>query len=275
MSVRIPLFSCSVQRVAVSNKPKVVHQCNNMKVRQEVLKHGCAAGTRKETDWCISNCVRPSKKQHRMCCWLCGKLGHKKVECFAREKSKNMAKKVNKTFIKPKRVENVSLAKSGLLDEIKDKTSEDGCSSVRSDPKVDQEASSLEPGHEVVCGTKGKEIERALGVDGEWLLVKKTTHNRSQILNKSWSKGSSTGASGHDAILVIPLQQGLPRIARSPLPPMPLRLELVVPYVSSMWLDSGKELAECHFSTTKILKSNLVRQTYPPMLAKLHILDLP
>ncbi|KAF3518286.1 hypothetical protein DY000_02061810 [Brassica cretica] len=313
MSVRIPLFSCSVQRVAVSNKPKVVHQCNNMKVRQEVLKHGCAAGTRKETDWCISNCVRPSKKQHRMCCWFCGKLGHKKVECFAREKSKNMAKKVNKTFIKPKRVENVSLAKSGLLDEIKDKTSEDGCSSVRSDPKVDQKASSLEPGHEVVCGTKGKEIERALGVDGEWLLVKKTTHDRSQILNKSWSKGSSTGASGHDAILVIPLQQGLgrmvmfwyrecisyggekhgvvhiswgekstfgvgvfsPRIARSPLPPMPLRLELVVPYVSSMWLDSGKELAECHFSTTKILKSNLVRQTYPPMLAKLHILDLP
>ncbi|WZZ66698.1 hypothetical protein YC2023_078068 [Brassica napus] len=130
-----------------------------MKVRQEVLKHGCAAGTRKETDWCISNCVRPSKKQHRMCCWFYGKLGHKKVECFSREKSKNMAKKVNKTFIKPKRVEKVSLAKSGLLDEIKDKTSEDGCSSVRSDLKVDQEASSLESGHEVVCGTRGKEIE--------------------------------------------------------------------------------------------------------------------
>ena len=70
-----------------------------------------------------------------------------------------MAKKVNKTFIKPRRVEKVSLAKSGLLDEIKDETSEDGCSSVRSDLEVDQEASSLEPGHEVVCGTKGKEIE--------------------------------------------------------------------------------------------------------------------
>ncbi|KAF3503575.1 hypothetical protein F2Q69_00042465 [Brassica cretica] len=55
-----------LQRVAVSNKPEVVHQCNNMKVRQEVLKHGCATGTRKETDRCISNYVRPSKKQHRM-----------------------------------------------------------------------------------------------------------------------------------------------------------------------------------------------------------------
>lgn len=148
-----------LQRVAVSNKPKVVHQCNNMKVRQEVLKHGCAAGTRKETDRCISSCVRPSKKQHRMCCWFCGKVGHKKVECFAREKSRNMAKKVNKTFTKPKRVEEVSLAKSGLLDEIKDETSEDGCSSGRSDLEVDQEASNLEPGHEVICGTKGKEIK--------------------------------------------------------------------------------------------------------------------
>ncbi|KAF2610148.1 hypothetical protein F2Q70_00013073 [Brassica cretica] len=124
-----------LQHAAVSNKPKVVHQCNNMKVRQEVLKHGCAAGTRKETDQCISNCVRPSKKQHRMCCWFCGKVGHKKVGCFAREKSRNMAKK------------------------IKDETSEDGCSSDRSDLEVDQEASSLEPGHEVVCGTKEKEIE--------------------------------------------------------------------------------------------------------------------
>ncbi|KAF2551969.1 hypothetical protein F2Q68_00035754 [Brassica cretica] len=55
-----------LQRVAVSNKPKVVHQCNTMKVRQEVLKHGCAAGTRKEIDRCISNCVSLSKKQHRM-----------------------------------------------------------------------------------------------------------------------------------------------------------------------------------------------------------------
>ncbi|KAG5415026.1 hypothetical protein IGI04_002593 [Brassica rapa subsp. trilocularis] len=34
--------------------------------KQEVLKHGCAAGARKETDRCISNNVRPSKKQHQM-----------------------------------------------------------------------------------------------------------------------------------------------------------------------------------------------------------------
>ncbi|WZZ39329.1 hypothetical protein YC2023_035588 [Brassica napus] len=130
-----------------------------MKVIHEVLKHGCAAGTRKKTDQCISNCVRPSKKQHQMCCWFCGKVRHKMVEYFAREKSRNMAKKVNKTFTKPKKVEEVSLAKSGLLDEIKDETSEDGCSSCRSDLEVDQEASSLEPGHEVVCGTIWKEIE--------------------------------------------------------------------------------------------------------------------
>ncbi|KAL0689451.1 hypothetical protein Bca4012_089129 [Brassica carinata] len=70
-----------------------------------------------------------------------------------------MAKKVNKTFTKLKRVEEVSLAKSGLLDEIKDETSKDGCSSGTSDLDVDQEASSLEPRHEVVCGTKGKEIK--------------------------------------------------------------------------------------------------------------------
>ncbi|KAL0826941.1 hypothetical protein Bca101_050618 [Brassica carinata] len=114
-----------------------------------------------------------------MCCWFCGKIGHKKVECFAREKSRNMAKKVNKTFTKPMRVEEVSLAKSGLR------------------------ASSLEPGHEVVCGTKGKEIERALGVDGEGLVVKKMTHEGSQVLNRSWSKGSSTDASDRDAVLVI------------------------------------------------------------------------
>ncbi|KAF2581828.1 hypothetical protein F2Q68_00001096 [Brassica cretica] len=79
----------------------------------------------------------------------------------------------------------------------------------RSDLEVDQEASSLEPGHEVVCGTMGKEIGRALGVDGEWLMVKKKTHDGSHVLNISWSKGSSTGASGRDAVLVIPLQQGL------------------------------------------------------------------
>ncbi|KAF3564607.1 hypothetical protein DY000_02017996 [Brassica cretica] len=166
-----------LQRAAVSNKPKVVHQCNNMKLRQEVLKHGCAAGTRKETDRCIINCVRPSKKQHRMCSWFCGKVGHKKVKCFAREKSRNMTKKVN------------------------EETSGEGCSSVESNLEVDQEASNLELGHEVVCGTKEKEIERALGVDGEGLMVKKMTHDGSKVLNISWSKGSSTGASGHDAIL--------------------------------------------------------------------------
>ena len=55
-----------LHHIVVSNKPKVVHQCTNMKVSQEVLKHGCAAGTRKETDRGISNCVRPSKKQHQM-----------------------------------------------------------------------------------------------------------------------------------------------------------------------------------------------------------------
>ncbi|KAF3554920.1 hypothetical protein F2Q69_00016875 [Brassica cretica] len=176
-----------LQRAAVSNKPKVVHKCNNIKVKQEVLKHGCAAGTSKETDRCIINCVRQSKKQHRMCCWFCGKVGHKKVECFARENSRNMAKK----------------------------TSEDGCNSGRSDLEVDQEASSLEPGHEVICGTKGKEIERTLGVDGKGLMVKKTTHEESQVLNRRWSKGSSTGASGRDAVLVIPLQQGLRRMVYS------------------------------------------------------------
>ncbi|KAL0675419.1 hypothetical protein Bca4012_003400 [Brassica carinata] len=94
-----------------------------------------------------------------MCWWFCGKVGHKKVGCFAREKSRNMAKKVNKTFTKPKRVEEVSLAKSGLLDEIKDETSEDGCSFGWSDFEVDQEALILEPEHEVVCGTKEKKIK--------------------------------------------------------------------------------------------------------------------
>ncbi|KAF2536834.1 hypothetical protein F2Q68_00021466 [Brassica cretica] len=171
-----------------------------------------------------------------MCCWFCGKVGHKKVECFAREKSRNMAKKVNKTFTKPRRVEEVSLAKSGLLDEIKDETSEDGCSSVRSDLQEDQEALSVESGHGVVCDTKGKEIEvrqevvrddfqgceitprqlqrvqRALGADGEGLMVKDTTHEGSQVLNRSGSRGSSIGASDRDAVLVIPLQQGLGRM---------------------------------------------------------------
>uniref|UniRef100_A0A0D3ECV2 Uncharacterized protein n=1 Tax=Brassica oleracea var. oleracea TaxID=109376 RepID=A0A0D3ECV2_BRAOL len=103
-----------------------------------------------------------------------------------------MTKKVNKTFIKPKRVEEVLLVKSGLLDEVNEETSGEGCSSVESDLEVDQEASNLELGHEVVCGTKEKEIERALGVDEEGLMVKKMTHDGSQVLNISWSKGSST-----------------------------------------------------------------------------------
>ena len=66
---------------------------------------------------------RPSKKQNQMCCWLCGKVGHKKVNFFAREKSKKMAKKVKKTLIKSKKVEEVLLAKSDLLDEVKEETS--------------------------------------------------------------------------------------------------------------------------------------------------------
>ena len=41
----------------------------------------------------------------------------------------------------------------------KEETSEEGCSSVKSDLEVDQEASSLEPEHEVLCSTKRKEIE--------------------------------------------------------------------------------------------------------------------
>ncbi|KAL0853647.1 hypothetical protein Bca101_058799 [Brassica carinata] len=114
-----------------------------------------------------------------MCCWFCGKVGHKKVECIAREKSRNMAKRVNKTFIKPKRVGEVFLAKKG------------------------QDASSLELGHGVVHSTKGKEIKRALGVDEEGLMVKETRHEGSQVLNRSWSKGSSTGVSEHDPVLVI------------------------------------------------------------------------
>ncbi|KAF2578105.1 hypothetical protein F2Q68_00003962 [Brassica cretica] len=176
-----------IQRVAVSNKPEIVHQCTNMKVRQKVLKHSCAFGTRKETDRCISNCVRPKKKQHQI------------VECFAREKSRNMAKKANKMFIKPKRVEKVFLAKSGLLDEIKDKTSEEGCSSGRSDLEVDQEASSLEPEHRVICGTEGKEIE----LHEEELMVNNTTHEGNKVISRSWSKGSSTCASDRAAGLVI------------------------------------------------------------------------
>ncbi|KAL0886811.1 hypothetical protein Bca101_010794 [Brassica carinata] len=113
-----------------------------------------------------------------MCCWFYGKVGHKKVECFAREKSKNMAKKVNKAFTKPKKLEEVLLAKKG------------------------QEASSLELGHGVFYNTKGKEIERALGVDEEGLMVKEMRHEGSQVLNRSVSKGNSTGASEFDAVLM-------------------------------------------------------------------------
>ena len=116
-----------VKRVAVSDKPKLVHQCTNMKVRQEVLKHGCAAGTRKETDRFISNCVRPNKKQHRLSCWFCEKIGRKKVECLVREKRRNSAQKLNKVFIEPMRVEKVCIAKCALLDEIKEETPKVGC----------------------------------------------------------------------------------------------------------------------------------------------------
>ena len=52
-------------------------------------------------------------------------------------------------------------------------------------------------------------MQRALGADGEGFMVKKKTHDGSLVLNRSWSKGSSTGASDRDAVLVIPLQQGL------------------------------------------------------------------
>ena len=58
-----------------------------------------------------------------MCCWFCGKVGHKKVDCFAREKSKTMAKKVKKMLIKSKKLEEVLLTKSDLLDEVKEETS--------------------------------------------------------------------------------------------------------------------------------------------------------
>ncbi|KAF3564638.1 hypothetical protein DY000_02015902 [Brassica cretica] len=116
-----------VKRVAVSDKPKLVHQCTNMKVRQDVLKHGCAAGTRKETDRFISNCVRPNKKQHRLSCWFCEKIGRKKVECLVREKRRNSAQKLNKVFIEPMRVEKVCIAKCALLDEIKEETPKVGC----------------------------------------------------------------------------------------------------------------------------------------------------
>ena len=83
-----------------------------------LLTHGCASCTRKEDDR-FNNRVRPNKKQHQICCWFYGKVEYKKVDCFAREKSRNIAKTVNKMFIKPKKGEEVFLAKSDLLDEIK------------------------------------------------------------------------------------------------------------------------------------------------------------
>ncbi|KAF3486163.1 hypothetical protein F2Q69_00052500 [Brassica cretica] len=125
-------------------------------VRHEVLQRVA------ETDRCISSCVRPSKKQHQMCCWFCGKVGHKKVECFAREKSRNMAKKVNKTFIKPKMVEEVLLANSGLLDEVKEETLEEGCSSVKSDLEVDQEASRVVVVVDIEINVKTREFNVCL-----------------------------------------------------------------------------------------------------------------
>ena len=49
----------------------------------------------------------------------------------------------------------------------------------------------------------------ALGADGEGLMVKKKTHDGSLVLNRSGSRGSLTGGSDRDVVLVIPLQQGL------------------------------------------------------------------
>jgi len=52
-------------------------------------------------------------------------------------------------------------------------------------------------------------VQSALGVDEEGFMVKETTHEGNHVLNRSGSRGCSTGASDHDAVLVIPLQQGL------------------------------------------------------------------
>ena len=52
-------------------------------------------------------------------------------------------------------------------------------------------------------------MQSALGVDEEGLMVKEMTHEGSQVLNRSGSRGSLTGTSDRDAVLVIPLQQGL------------------------------------------------------------------
>ena len=67
----------------------------------------------------------------------------------------------------------------------------------------------LQEGDSEITPRQYQRVQRALGVDGEGLMVKKKTHDRSQVLNISWSKGSSTGASGRDAVLVIPLLEGL------------------------------------------------------------------
>ena len=45
-------------------------------------------------------------------------------------------------------------------------------------------------------------LQSALGADGEGLMVKMTTHEGSQVLNRSWSKGSSTGASDLNAVVI-------------------------------------------------------------------------
>lgn len=69
----------------------VVHQCKTIKVIHEALKGGCACGTKKKFDQCISNCVRWKKKKCKVCCWFSGKVGHDKVDCLAREKSRTKA----------------------------------------------------------------------------------------------------------------------------------------------------------------------------------------
>lgn len=66
---------------------------------------------------------------------------------------------MNKTFIKPMKVEKVCIAKCGLFDEIKENIPKGGCSTVSVDLDVDQGASDLEPGQGVVRGAKGKEIK--------------------------------------------------------------------------------------------------------------------
>ena len=67
----------------------------------------------------------------------------------------------------------------------------------------------LQEGDSEITPRQQQRVQNALSVDGEGLMVKKTTHEGSQVLNRSLSKGSLTGASDRDAVLVIPLQQGL------------------------------------------------------------------